>query len=122
MITDAKSQALQQVNKILINLYWNIGRYVNEKAQKDGWGKGVVEELSSYITSENPSIKGFSARNIWRMKQFYETYTGHPKLSTLLTEVGWSVVRTRFVWLNAGSAATSVRKISLGILGKSFVA
>lgn len=90
MISDAKSKAWQQVNNILIDLYWNIGRYVSEKTKKDGWGKSVVEELSLYIASESPSIKGFSARNIWRMKQFYETYIDQPKLSTLLTEITWS--------------------------------
>jgi len=90
MIADAQSRAWRQVNKILIDLYWNIGRYVCDKVEKDGWGKGVVEALSKYIVSENPSITGFSARNIWRMKQFYETYSGNEKLSTLLTEIGWS--------------------------------
>lgn len=90
MITDARSRAWQQVNKFLIELYWNIGRYVCDKVEKDGWGKGVVEALSKYIASENPSITGFSARNIWRMKQFYETYCGDGKLSAVLTEIGWS--------------------------------
>jgi len=46
MITDAQSRAWQQVNKILIGLYWNIGGYVRDKVEKDGWGKGVVEALS----------------------------------------------------------------------------
>lgn len=90
LITKAQSRALQQVNKVLIDLYWNIGRYVCEKVEKDGWGKSVVEALSHYIVSENPLIAGFSARNIWRMKQFYETYCGNEILSTLLTEIGWS--------------------------------
>jgi predicted nuclease of restriction endonuclease-like (RecB) superfamily len=90
MITSAKSSAWQQVNKILINLYWNIGQYVSEKVERDGWGKGVVEQLSKYIVSENPSIKGFSARNIWRMKQFYDTYIENEKLSALLTEISWT--------------------------------
>src|SRR5579862_8261095 len=90
MITDAQSRAWQQVNKVLIELYWNIGRYVRNKVEKDGWGKGVVEALSKYIVSKSPSITGFSARNIWRMKQFYETYCGNEKLSTMLTEISWS--------------------------------
>lgn len=90
MITDAQSRAWQQVNKVLIELYWNIGHYVRDKIEKDGWGNGVVESLSKYIVSENPLITGFSARNIWRMKQFYETYCNNEKLSTLLTEIGWS--------------------------------
>ena len=90
MITDAQSRAWQQVNKVLIELYWNIGSYVRDKVEKDGWGKGVVEALSKYIVSESPSITGFSARNIWRMKQFYETYHGDEKLSALLTEITWT--------------------------------
>jgi len=90
MIVNSQSRAWQQVNKVLIDLYWNIGRYVCEKIEKGGWGKGVVEALSSYIISENPLIAGFSARNIWRMKQFYETYCDKEELSTLLTEIGWS--------------------------------
>jgi hypothetical protein len=46
--------------------------------------------MAKYITAKNPSVMGFSARNIWRMKQFYETYQGNEKLSALLTEIGWS--------------------------------
>jgi predicted nuclease of restriction endonuclease-like (RecB) superfamily len=90
MISNAQSRAWQQVNKILIELYWNIGSYVSDKIKSDGWGKGIVEALSKYITSQSPSISGFSARNIWRMKKFYETYCDNEKLSTLLTEIGWS--------------------------------
>ena len=90
MITDAQSRSWQQVNKILIELYWSVGCYVCEKIAKEGWGKGIVEALSKYIVSENPLITGFSARNIWRMKQFYETYCGNEKLTALLTEIGWS--------------------------------
>lgn len=90
MITEAQSKAWQQINKTLIELYWNIGRYVFEKNKSDGWGKSVVENMSKYITSKNPSIKGFSARNIRRMSQFFETYQNQEKLSALLTEITWS--------------------------------
>jgi len=64
MITEAQSKTWQQINKTLILLYWNIGRYVAEKNKSEGWGKSVIENMSKYITSQNPSIKGFSARNI----------------------------------------------------------
>ncbi len=90
MIAEAQSKAWQQVNTTLIELYWNIGQYVSERVATNGWGKGIVEEMAKYIASKSPSVTGFSARNIWRMKQFYETYQGNEKLSTLLTEVGWS--------------------------------
>lgn len=90
MIDTAKSKVWQQVNSTIISLYWNIGQYLSDKVQKDGWGKAIVEELSMFIHSRNQSINGFSARNIWRMKQFYETYKDNEKLSTLLTEITWS--------------------------------
>ncbi len=90
MIVEAKSKVWQHVNSTLINLYWAIGEYVSNKMTQEGWGKNIVEELSDYILSQLPSIKGFSARNVWRMKQFYETYSAHEKLSTLLTEISWS--------------------------------
>lgn len=53
-------------------------------------GKSTVRELSDYISVKHPEIKGFSAQNIWRMKQFFETYVHDKKLSTLLRELPWS--------------------------------
>jgi predicted nuclease of restriction endonuclease-like (RecB) superfamily len=50
----------------------------------------VVKELAKYIQQNEPEIKGFSDKNIWRMKQFFETYRNFPKLSTLLREISWS--------------------------------
>jgi len=90
MISEAQDKAWRQVNGTLISLYWNIGKYISQKSISDGWGQGVVEDLSQFILSQDRGMRGFSARNIWRMKQFYETYKDHDKLSTLLTEVSWS--------------------------------
>lgn len=90
MIEQAQASAWRRVNKTLINLYWDIGEYISQKTEQESWGKAVVEELSDYIISKNTGIKGFSARNIWRMKSFYETYKEDQFLSTLLTEIDWS--------------------------------
>jgi len=80
----------QQVNKSLIMLYWETGRYVSLKATNKGWVQSVVQELSDYIGSRDSSIKGFFARNIWRMKPLYETYKDSEKLSSLLTQLSWT--------------------------------
>ncbi|MBP3261349.1 MAG: DUF1016 family protein [Butyrivibrio sp.] len=90
MIYSAKKKAEFQVNSTVIDLYWNIGEYVSNKAESDGWGKSTVKALSDYILSKEPGIRGYSSQNIWRMKQFYETYKDHPELSTLLRENTWS--------------------------------
>lgn len=89
-IEQARDEAASQVNKTVISLYWNIGKFVSEKAQKEGWGRSTVKQLSQYILSKEPGIRGYSAQNIWRMKQFFETYQDKPKFSALLRANTWS--------------------------------
>ncbi len=83
-IQTAKQQVFQQVNKALVQLYWNIGAY------SANWGKRTVEQLASFIQQKEPNVSGFTASNIWRMKQFYETYADNSKLATLWRELPWS--------------------------------
>lgn len=89
-IQQAKQKAYSQVNAALIELYWRIGGYISEQINNSDWGKGVVTELSHYITQQDAELKSFSARNLWRMKQFHETYQEDKKLSTLCTQLSWS--------------------------------
>lgn len=90
LIKQSRKNALKAVNSELINLYWNIGAYISNKVELSEWGQSVVKELSQYIQSNEPDIKGFSDKNLWRMKQFYESYREFPKVSTLLREISWS--------------------------------
>jgi len=90
IIQRARFRALKSVNKELIDLYWNVGEYLSKKIQNEKWGKGIVKNLSDYLREAEPDLKGFSTQNLWRMKQFYDTYSNIPKLSTLLREISWS--------------------------------
>jgi len=103
IIEQARENAFRAVNRELISMYWEIGRYVSEKVKSEGWGKSVVQKFSQFIQSHFAGIKGFSPQNIWRMKQFYETYAENPflsavpreitengKLSPLVREIGWT--------------------------------
>lgn len=90
MIYSAKQKTEHQVNATIIELYWGIGEYVSKQTEINGWGKSTVKALSEYILSREPGIRGYSSQNIWRMKQFYETYKDKPELSTLLRENTWS--------------------------------
>lgn len=89
-IRAAQYDALKTVNKGLINLYWDIGANIVEKQKKSGWGKSIVENLARDLQKEFPGIQGFSAQNIWRMKQFYIAYTDNKKLSPMVREIGWT--------------------------------
>lgn len=90
LIKQSRTTAIKAVNAELISLYWNIGEHISKKIEKSEWGDSVVTELANFIQTQEPEIKGFSDKNIWRMKQFYENYKDFPKLSTLLREISWS--------------------------------
>ena len=90
IIDNARTRAMRAVNAELINMYWEIGAYISQKVEADGWGKSVVTEFSEFLRHRYPASKGFSAQNIWRMKQFYETYRGNEKLSPLVREISWT--------------------------------
>lgn len=89
-IQQARQRVFAQANTALIDLYWRIGQTLSHKTAQAGWGKGVVAELAYYIVQHAPDVKGFSDKNLWRMKQFFETYQGDEKLSPLLRELPWS--------------------------------
>jgi predicted nuclease of restriction endonuclease-like (RecB) superfamily len=90
LIQQARNNAIRTVNAELINLYWNVGEYISKRVESSEWGQSVVKELAQYIQHNDPEIKGFSDKNLWRMKQFYEAYKDVPKLSTVLREISWS--------------------------------
>lgn len=90
MIERSRDRAFRAVNRELISLYWDIGAYISDKVRREGWGKSVVADFAAFIQQERPEIRGFSAQNIWRMKQFYETYEGNEKLSAVLREISWT--------------------------------
>lgn len=90
MIEQAKNRVNAYVNRELIELYLTIGKYVSNKSVSDGWGKQTVKTLADFLSKNYPDVKGFSAQNIWRMKQFYETYKDDEKLSPLVRELNWT--------------------------------
>lgn len=89
-IRSAQYEALKAVNKELVGLYWDIGRMIVERQDVEGWGKAVVEQLAADLRTEFPGVGGFSASNLWRMKAFFEAYTGLEKLAPLVREISWS--------------------------------
>ena len=90
LIEQSRSNAIRAVNRELINLYWLIGANVSNKIDSSEWGDSVVKEMANYIKTNEPNLKGFSDKNIWRMKQFYEVYRDYPKLSPLVREISWT--------------------------------
>ncbi|GBO56698.1 hypothetical protein APA_5033 [Pseudanabaena sp. lw0831] len=89
-IRAAQYEALKAVNRELMALYWDIGELIVTRQESAGWGKSVVEQLAQDLQVEFHGMAGFSARNIWRMRDFYLTYHGNEKLTPLVAEIGWT--------------------------------
>jgi predicted nuclease of restriction endonuclease-like (RecB) superfamily len=90
LIQTARQRAWQAVNTDLIDLYWRIGDYLHHKIEADGWAKGTVVQLATYIAQREPGLRGFSPQNLWRMRQFFEAYRDAPKLSPLVRVLPWT--------------------------------
>ena len=91
LIQHARAEIVRTANSQLIELYWQLSAYMSAKIESAQWGDSVVQQLSEYIARTTPELKGFSAQNLWRMKQFYETYrNAGEKLSPLVREISWT--------------------------------
>lgn len=90
LIRSAKQRAYRAVNIELVNLYWQVGGIVSQRIAEEKWGRKTTGELSRHIRKMEPNIRGFSAQNLWRMRQFYEAYRDQPILSPLVRELPWT--------------------------------
>jgi len=111
IIQQARERTFRAVNHELISMYWEIGKYVSEKVKINAWGKSIVNEFSSFVQERYIGIKGFSSQNIWRMKQFYETYKDNEKLSPLVREISW----THNVLIMVGAKTDEAREFYLTV-------
>ncbi len=90
MIQQSRSRAYQGVNAILVDLYWRIGAYISHKLETAAWGAGVVPQLAAYLKQKHPDLKGFTRPNLFRMRQFYETYRDDEIVSPLVRQLPWT--------------------------------
>ncbi|MDQ7773495.1 MAG: PDDEXK nuclease domain-containing protein [Elusimicrobiales bacterium] len=86
----AQYTALRAVNRELVGLYWDIGRLIVERQKREAWGRSVVERLAADLRAEFPGVRGFSAQNLWYMRQVYGAYCGSANLQPLVGEIGWA--------------------------------
>ena len=88
-IQTARFQVVRTITKEHIELYWKIGKIILEKQKEQGWGKSVVEKISTDLQKDFPESSGYSARNLWDMRRFYSRYSSNEKLRQLVAEIPW---------------------------------
>lgn len=90
LIATSRQRALQAVNTTLIDLYWQVGAIISRKIAAAEWGDGVVTQLAAHIAQTQPGLRGFTRRNLFRMRQFYEAYQGDETVSPLVRQLPWT--------------------------------
>lgn len=89
-VVQSRIGAARAINRALIGLYWSLGQLIAQRQEELGWGQAVVERLSADLRVEFPGMTGFSPRNLWDIKRFYETYAEAPEfLRQLVAEIPW---------------------------------
>ena len=86
-IRSAQHKAILNANKEMLILYWNIGKVINENSE---WGNKFLRNLSSEISSEFPTAKGFSVSNLKNMARFYREYSDVEIGQTPSVQIPWS--------------------------------
>ena len=93
IVTDIKKdirktqiKTFQQVNSNLINLYFRIGKRLEENSK---YGNSFIKNVAESIKLEYPGLKGFSERNLKYMKKFYLEYKGDEKMQRCVAQLPW---------------------------------
>jgi predicted nuclease of restriction endonuclease-like (RecB) superfamily len=89
-IRQRQFQALRAANRELLELYWWLGENISQRQTQQAWGKSIVENLARDLQIEFPGRNGFSAQNLWLMRQFFNEYSQRPKLQPLVREISWA--------------------------------
>jgi predicted nuclease of restriction endonuclease-like (RecB) superfamily len=84
-VRQGQRRAALSANAEMIHMYWDIGRMIAARQEKEGWGAGVIPRLAVDLKNELPEQKGFSARNIGRMIAFFREYSILPQSASNLT-------------------------------------
>ena len=73
-ILQGQYEALKDVNRVQLDVYFAIGKYLSKNTQRFAWGSGVMEKISEQLRKELPGLRGFSASNLYEMRKFYEAW------------------------------------------------
>mgnify|MGYP002783557598 CR=1 FL=1 len=70
----AQQRASLAVNRELVLLYWQIGRDILARQDREGWGSKVIERLAQDLRNAFPDMRGFSRANLMYMRAFAEAW------------------------------------------------
>ena len=103
IILQHRSRASRAVNEEMLLTAWNVGSYVSGKLKSEEWGSKVVTQLSEYIRSHRPDLKGYSRSSIYNMVMFYDEYSSEAFRNTVQQFFSNEIVQTESAQLTASN-------------------
>ena len=100
IILQHQGRASRAVNEETLLMAWNVGGYVSHKLKSEEWGSKVVTQLSEYIRTKQPKLKGYSRSSIYNMVLFYEEYSSERFLSTASQYLSKEFVQPKTAQIN----------------------
>src|SRR6266478_1876715 len=88
-IQAAQVRASIAVNRELVLLYWQIGRDILDRQQREKWGAKVIDRLAADLKRAFPDIKGFSPRNLKYMRALAEVWPEESFVQAVLAQITW---------------------------------
>lgn len=111
IILQHKSRASRAVNNELLFTAWHVGSYVSAKLKSEEWGSKVVTQLSEYIRSQRPDLKGYSRRSIYNMVMFYDEYSSETFCATVEKYLNSEFVQPRTAQIESAQPTQEVTVI-----------
>lgn len=90
VIKNHRENAYRKVNEELVSMYWEVGKYLSTKVRSEKWGAKVIDSISKAIIDNYPNLKGFDRSGLFRMMQFYETYSENEIVAPLVRQISWT--------------------------------
>ncbi len=87
-IKRAQIRAALAASRELILFYWDLGESISKTLQENTWGNKVIDQLSKDLASEFSGIKGFSRRNLYYVKKFYEFFSSFSNAEVIVPRGG----------------------------------
>ena len=85
-IINTQLEIMTDANKKLVNLYFNIGKTLEENSS---WGNKFIDNVAMELKMSFPNLKGFSVRNLKYMKSFYNEYKDDEEFVQLVAQLPW---------------------------------
>lgn len=88
-VAESRAKAAVSVNRELVVLYWQIGRDILFRQDREGWGSKIIDRLGEDLRRDSPGMEGFSGRNLRLMRNLAECYPDEQVVKQLVSLLPW---------------------------------